>query len=275
MPTIAPDKLTPAIEALLRNAAARIVMPRFRQLADDEIMEKEPGELVTIADREVERFLTPELAKIIPDAGFLGEETVSETGEMPGDLESGYWWIVDPIDGTHNFAHGNPPFAIMIALAHDGDLIGGWIYDPVADRLCHAIQSGGAYINHQSVTSKGSGRPHLQAGISTMFMDTKEAAFIERVSPGKAELVPIPRCAGEQYPRVVLGENDFALFNRVLPWDHAAGALFLTEAGGKVSRLNGDTYRFYENRHGLIAASTGDICDQALSLLDGFDDLNV
>ena len=270
MPITEANKLTAQIETLLRHAATHIVMPRYRQLEQHEIMEKQPGDLVTIADREVEQYLTGKLADILPEADFLGEETVAAAGEIPQGLQNGYWWIVDPVDGTHNFASGNPPFAIMIALALDGQVVGGWIYDPVIDRLCHAVWQHGAYINHQRVTSKASGKPLLQAGISTLFMSADEAKFIENICEGKAELSPIPRCAGEQYPRIVLGENDFALFNRVLPWDHAAGALFLEEAGGKLSRLNGEPYRFWENKNGLIAASTPEICDQAIMIVNGF-----
>jgi len=88
---------------------------------------------------------------------------------------------------------------------------------------------------------------------------------------GVFQTVPIPRCAAEQYPRIVLGANDVTLYERTLPWDHAAGVLFLTEAGGRVSRFDGSPYQVGDDRRGLIAAATPALWEQTLGLLQGLD----
>jgi fructose-1,6-bisphosphatase/inositol monophosphatase family enzyme len=261
--------LSPSVEALIREAAERVVLPRYQQLEAHEIIEKTPGELVTIADRECEAMLNEGLARILPEGRMVGEEACAADPALMAGLDRGTAWIIDPIDGTHNFASGKPPFAIMIALVADGAIEAGWMYDPLRQRMCHAAARGGAFIDGERVVARPSGAALPVAGISTIFMDPEErAGFIERAT-GRMTLADIPRCAGEQYPRIVLGENDLALFNRVLPWDHAPGALFVQEAGGVVARLDGSPYRVAEDRKGLLAAASRPIWDAAIRVLTG------
>jgi fructose-1,6-bisphosphatase/inositol monophosphatase family enzyme len=263
------DALHAPVAALMRRVARDVVMPRFQMLAAHEIEEKSPGELVTIADRESEEQLNEGLSRILPEARLVGEEACAADPSLMDGLGNGTAWIIDPIDGTSNFASGKSPFAIMIALVADGALQAGWILDPLTGRMCHAFAGGGAWIDGQRVLARASGAALPIAGISTKFMRAEDReAFIAR-APGKMTLADIPRCAGEQYPRIVLGVNDLALFERVLPWDHAPGALFLAEAGGKVARLDGSPYRIGENRKGLLAACSPGIWDRAAKVLVG------
>lgn len=245
-----------AIEALMREVAQDVVMPRYRNLESHEIAEKSVDDLVTIADKESELRLADGLAKILPDAAIVGEEGCADDPALRDRIDSGLAWIIDPIDGTGNFAAGRPPFGIMIALAQDGEAQCGWMLDPLSGRLCKAVRSGGAWIDGERVTAQTTGRTPPLAGISLLFLDAEERRNLIDRAANVLEMIDIPRCAAEQYPRLVLGINDIALFERTLPWDHAAGALFVEEAGGMVARPDGRPYRPDDRDKGLIAAAS-------------------
>ncbi len=243
-------------------------MPRYQSLRAQDIEEKSPGDLVTIADKESEEMLAEGLLSLMPDAAVIGEEACAADPNLLGTLGQQLAWIIDPIDGTHNFAHGRPPFAIMIALVEGGNALASWIYDPLSHRMCTAARGAGAFINGEKVRARGSGAVLPVAGISTLFMDISvRETFLTRAA-GKMSLADIPRCAGEQYPRIVLGGNDLALFERTLPWDHVPGVLFLEEAGGRAARLDGSPYHFWEQGSGLLAAGSPAMWDRAADSLN-------
>ena len=259
--------LSSAVEALMRDVAETIVLPRYRTLAAHEIEEKSPGDLVTVADRESELALNAGLARILPEARMVGEEAAAADPSVLEGLDKGIAWIIDPIDGTGNFAAGRPHFAIMVALVAEGETQAGWIYDPLRRRMCHAVAGGGAWIDGERVHARSSGTAQPIAAIATRFMEPGEREAMIAKLAGKMTLADIPNCAGEQYPRLVLGENDVALFKRTLPWDHAAGALFVEEAGGKVARLDGSPYRIWDGRTGLLGAGSAEAWDVAARIL--------
>ena len=258
-----------AVSALMRDVAARVVMPRFRQLDAADIMEKAPDDLVTVADRESEAALAEGLLKLLPDARVVGEEACATDPGLAGQVGEGLVWIIDPIDGTHNFAHGNPPFAIMIALADNGRTEAGWILDPLSGRLCHAARGQGAWIDESPVVSRGSGETVPVAGLSVAYLPPEIREGVEARAEGTLRCVPIPRCAGEQYPRIINGQNDVALFWRTMVWDHAPGALILEEAGGRVARFDGTPYAVGQTGTGLIAAATPALWDRTAAILAG------
>ena len=136
--------------ALMRDVAERIIMPRHRALKATDIIEKADDDLVTIADREAEVALAEGLAKLHPEAAIVGEEAVHADPSVMDRL-SGTCWIIDPTDGTANFASGSGHFGIMIALAEGGAAQAGWIYDPQRDRLCAAHLGQGATIDGEQV----------------------------------------------------------------------------------------------------------------------------
>lgn len=262
------DTLSRSVSGLMREVSRDIVLPRYRNFTSDEVIEKTAGELVTIADRESELRLNEGLSRILPEAGLVGEEACAADPSLTSRLESGLSWVIDPIDGTSNFAAGKPPFAIMVALVDAGVIQASWILDPLTDRLCEAALGKGAYINGERVTARSSGAAVPVAGLSVLFLNPADRqALIERVE-GKFEIADIPRCAGEQYPRVVLGVHDLAAFERTLPWDHAPGALFVNEAGGRVARTDGSEYRLAADPgSGLLAASSPAMWDEAAAIL--------
>jgi fructose-1,6-bisphosphatase/inositol monophosphatase family enzyme len=260
-----------AVRTVIVEAAERAIMPRFGRLTAGDIREKAADDLVTIADQESEHILAEGLARILPEAAIVGEEAAAADVAVLNLLGQSLSWIVDPLDGTGNFAAGEGPFGVLVALADGPDPIGGWIYDPRTRRFCSAFRGEGAFIDGRQVRSAGSGSQPPIAAISSLFVDSSRRARVHQGMKGVFETVPIPRCAAEQYPRIVLGVNDVTLYERTLPWDHAAGALFLTEAGGRVSRFDGAPYVVGDDRRGLIAAATPSLWEQTLGLLPGLD----
>jgi fructose-1,6-bisphosphatase/inositol monophosphatase family enzyme len=257
------------VVALMREVARDIVMPRYRNLADHEISEKAADDYVTIADKESELRLAEGLSAILPEAGIIGEEACAADPAILERAGTGLNWIIDPIDGTGNFASGNPPFGIMIALADSGTTLAGWILDPLTGRLCHAMLGGGSHIDGEQVVARESGDDLPIAALAVYFMTPEERADIQRRADGAFAIVDIPRCAAEQYPRLVLGQNDVSVFARTLPWDHAAGTLLVNEAGGCCQRLDGAPYLVGDLRRGLLGASSPRLWDKAAGLLFG------
>ncbi|WP_425516707.1 inositol monophosphatase family protein [Stakelama flava] len=255
------------VAALIREVAETIVLPRFRNLSAGEKEEKAPDDWVTIADRESEARLSEGLAAILPEARIIGEEACAADPAILDRLGSGMQWIIDPVDGTGNFAAGKAPFGIMVALGDGADVAAGWIYDPLRQRMCHAVRGGGAFIDDEPVKATESGEAMPVAALATYFMPHAERARVVERAHGNFRIVDIPRCAAEQYPRIILGENDISIFERTLPWDHAAGTLLLTEAGGRITRLDGTPYRLGDARTGMLAASSPRLWEKAARLL--------
>ncbi|NIJ08145.1 fructose-1,6-bisphosphatase/inositol monophosphatase family enzyme [Sphingomonas vulcanisoli] len=257
------------VTALMRAVARDIVLPHFRTLGAEQVMEKGPGDLVTVADRLSEERLTEGLLTLLPEARVIGEEAVAADPSLLDGIDQGLAWIVDPIDGTANYAEGVQPFAIMIALVADGETQAGWILDPVRDRLCHAHLGHGAYIDGERTVAQPGSTVLPTIALTKFYLPAEMRAAIADRLPGKLIETAVPRCAGEQYPRIVTGESDIALFWRSLPWDHAPGALFLTEAGGRIARFDGRPYRVGGEGNGLIAAASPQLWDQAREILIG------
>ena len=255
------------VSALIRDVARDIMMPRFRKLATEEVSEKTPGDYVTIVDRESEARIGEVLTRLMPQARVIGEEAASLDVRVLDGIGEGAAWIIDPLDGTNNFTEGKSPFAIMIGLAIDGEREAGWIYDPVADRMCHAARGEGCFVNERRIAPQQPGAGLPKAAIATYFMPEERQADVHARAKGRLEIVNIPRCAGEQYPRLFLGQNHIALFERTHPWDHAAGALMLEESGGKIARHDGSPYRLDVPGRGAVAAATPALYDLAMDVL--------
>ena len=212
---MSPDALHKAMHDLLREVSTGIILPRYQKLAEHEITAKLADDVVTVADNEAEERLTEGLAKIA-DIPVVGEEAAFADASV-FDRLSGDCWIVDPLDGTRNFASGKPPFGILIAMAAGGEAHAGWIYDCLTDRFCTAQRGQGAFLNGEKVTARPTGEDPPVAAFSLLFMDeAKREAMRAEVAPFY-RLVDVPWCAAEQYPRLALGVNDVSIFERTLP----------------------------------------------------------
>lgn len=256
-----------AVTALIHAVARDVVMPYFRNLGAGQVEEKEPDDLVTIADRESELRLTEGLRRIDPAARIIGEEATAADASVLDGIGDGRVWLIDPIDGTNNYAHGRTPFAIMLALLENGVAVAGWIYDPVTGRMCHALRGEGAFIDGERVTAHASGDALPRAAIGLHFMTDDQRDDASRRAAGHLTMTPTPRCAGAQYPQIVLGEVDAALFQRMLPWDHAAGSLFVIEAGGICAYPDGTPYSAADMRPGMLVATSQALWDEVRGVL--------
>jgi len=263
------DPLTEAVYTVMADAAERAIRPRYQHLAAGDIVEKAHDDLVTIADKESEAILSDGLARILPEAAIVGEEAAHADPAILSRLGEALCWIIDPLDGTNNFAQGKAPFGILIALAQGGETIGGWIYDVLTGRFCHARRGEGAYLNGDRLIARTTGAQPPVAAISLLFADAARREALQTQIAPHYTLVDVPRCAAEQYPRLALGVNDVSVFERTLAWDHAAGVLFLNEAGGKAARFDGSPYRVDDDRRGLIGAASPALWEALARRMEG------
>lgn len=264
------DALLEPVGDLLREVAAEAILPRFRALAQGEVTEKAPGEVVTVADREAERLLTHGLARLLPGAPVVGEEAVAE---RPGLLEhlseAPCSWLVDPLDGTANFVAGDERFAVMATLLEHGAPVAAWILAPRTGRLAVASRGAGAWLDGERLGPPAEApEPEALRGAALLrFLPPGLAAGMAERSTALGEVLPGLRCAGLEYPAVAAGEQDFALFWRTLPWDHAPGALLVKEAGGRVARFDGAPYRLGDGRKGLLVARSPHVWEAVARIL--------
>lgn len=261
------SSLNLSVQAILKHVAKDVVLPHYQNLKTADIEEKSPGDLVTVADKLSEEMLSEKLGALFPDAAIVGEEASAADPSVMDHLGDSQAWIIDPIDGTGNFAAGKPPFGMIVALSQENETVAGWLYDPLNDRLCYAAKGQGAVINGEKLTMSDSPDGKPVAALATGFMTLEQREELLAAADSHYQIVDIPRCAAEQYPRLALGTNHISTFERSLPWDHAAGILFLNEAGGKVARWNGDAYRPADRRTGLLGASSPKLWDEAAELL--------
>jgi fructose-1,6-bisphosphatase/inositol monophosphatase family enzyme len=234
-----------AVARLIREAAAEEIMPRFAKLAASDVREKGPGDLVTIADEAVERRLTPQLTALLPGSCVLGEEAAAVDPRLlervSGDAPV---WIIDPIDGTSNFAAGNSDFAVMVALVHGGRTMAGWIYNPVNLRMATAEMGAGAWLDGRrlAVAKVPDDPARLSGALLAGFFGDPELGRRLQQRRDRVRAVKSRRCAAVEYLELAQGNMHFALFTRLMPWDHAAGVLIHSEAGGYNGYLDGGQY---------------------------------
>jgi myo-inositol-1(or 4)-monophosphatase len=218
--------------------AARGLLRDFGEVEQLQVSVKGPGEFVSTADLKAERTLKNELTRARPGYGLLFEEGGAEAGTDPR-----HRWIVDPLDGTTNFLHGIPHFAISIALERDGEIVAGLIYDPVRDEMYSAEKGLGAFVNDRRL--RVSGRRQLaEAVIGTgMPFGTRgdRPTYLATLAAAMAGTSGVRRmgAAALDLAYVAAGRFDGFWEFGLAPWDIAAGLLLVREAGGYVSDLSG------------------------------------
>lgn len=264
------NALTRQVHEQMREAAERAILPRYQSLAAHEVQAKAADDAVTIADHESEDILFEGLSRLIPEAALVGEEAAHADPALMQRLGDDLCWIVDPLDGTNNFAQGKPPFGVLVALSEAGETVAGWIYDPLSGRFCHAERGKGAFVDGERIVARTSGAEPPIAAISLVFADpAKREALKTQIAPHYT-CVDIPRCAAEQWPRLALGINDISIFERTFAWDHAPGVLFLNEAGGRAARPDGRAYRVDEHLlPGLLGAASPALWDELAERMAG------
>ncbi len=246
------------VAAVLRAAARTVIVPMYRSLPESGVMEKAPGELVTVADRRAEEIISAELCRLLPGSVVVGEEGVDADPTILARLgQEGAVWLVDPIDGTRNFAAGCPPFGVMVALRRAGRTLASWILDPLTESLATARVGYGTYVDGVAVRTPDVALPAtaLRGAVMTRFLPPALASSARAGAERLGAVLPGQHCAAHEYREILLGRQQFVLFWRTLPWDHAPGVLLVQEAGGVARRLDGSRYDPADGRPGLLVAA--------------------
>lgn len=230
---------TALMNVMLRASekAARSLLRDFNEVEHLQVSAKGPGDFVSAADRRAEEIIFGELKKARPDYSFLMEESGAVEGTDPE-----YRWLIDPLDGTTNFLHGLPHWAISIALEHKGEIVAGLIHDPVKDEIFHAEKGTGAFMRRRRLRVSGrqdlmlatiaTGAPRRSVESRAQFM--KEYNAIISVAPGLRRF----GAAALDLAYVAAGRYEGFWERNLKPWDVAAGLLIVKEAGGFVSDLD-------------------------------------
>ncbi|NLQ18326.1 inositol monophosphatase [Marinomonas sp. M1K-6] len=255
---------------IVRDVAKVEVLPRFRRLSEGAISSKTSfDDLVTEADVASEKALTQRFQALLPHAIIIGEEAVSEDESVLDQIDTdGLVIIIDPIDGTWNFAHGLATFGVLIAAIYQGKTVYGLLYDPLNDDWIEASLGEGAWyvrpdqsprrliLSDQPVDSNlvGFFSPFL-------FEDSaaRERAALQQVSYARSSSL---RCCCHEYRTMVQNGVDFFISPKPKVWDHAAGILAYQEAGGHVCMLDGTPYKPMVRTGVIIAARTEVIRDR-------------
>jgi fructose-1,6-bisphosphatase/inositol monophosphatase family enzyme len=236
-----------AVRAIVVAAAREAVLPRFNALAAGDIRQKSgPNDLVTEADIHCQAILTERLGALLPRAAVVGEEGAGTAADACAAIAEAEWcWIIDPLDGTHNFAHGKRDFAVMVALAHRGETVGGWIHQPLTGETHMAVRGAGA--TGESGPLRVAAPAPLRDMVAALYISAKRAPAVHaRASVLRAGALgpeAFHRSAGSEYLGLAAGRIHYAIFTLHLPWDHAPGTLIFAEAGGFLAYWDGRPYR--------------------------------
>jgi fructose-1,6-bisphosphatase/inositol monophosphatase family enzyme len=241
------------VGALIEEAAAEEIAPRFGKLAADDVRAKGPNDPVTVADLAMERRLSAALVGLLPGSTVVGEEAVADDALIHDRLDGeAPVWVIDPLDGTLNFTQGRPAIAVIVALVRGGRTVAGWIHDPLGRSTAMVEAGAGAWWRGARVRlAPPPDLPALTGPVNFKYFPEP----VREQLKARRERVNAVRplfCAGQEYLRLASGQIHFALFWRIQPWDHAAGVLLHREAGGHAARVNGEPYRPTDRDGGLM-----------------------
>lgn len=265
-----PDYATGMIE-LVRHVARTEVMPLFRRIGPTDIkMKSRDDDLVTVADLRAEEAITIGIGKLLPSSLVVGEEAVATNPSLLATLETeAEAVVVDPIDGTWNFANGLTAFGMMVAVTERGTPTFGLLYDPVCDDWVVAALGQGAWYcrpeeEPQRLTfTERKGRAN--GSIPIFEFDVRERRRIIERSDEYARLTNI-MCACHEYRMLAMGQIDFRMSRSSMPWDHLAGMLAVVEAGGTITTMSGADYALHDLNTPIIAARSNRIAEQVQSM---------
>ena len=228
--------------------ASKILIRDFGELEKLQVSKKGPKDFVTNSDIRVEKIIIEELKKARPNYSILSEESGSEKNK-----DDSYTWIIDPIDGTVNFLHGIPHFAISIALKFKNEIISGLIFDPIKNEMFYAEKDNGAFFNNQRI--RVSKKNNISECLFALGKIKNNPELINRRS-GSAAL---------DMAYVAAGRYDGYFQNNLNLWDIAAGILLVKEAGGVINEID-----LSINKNIKIIASSSSINSKLLKKLNNF-----
>jgi len=247
--------------AILCAAGAEDILPRFGKLQQHQIREKTSAfDVVTEADEAAERAIAAGIRAAFPGAAVVGEEAA---GRDPGMLDllgtADLAFVVDPLDGTKNFASGLPLFGVMAAVVARGPVVGGVIHDPVGQPTAYALRDQGPWLDAGGGprTELHVARPlpvaQMHGIVSTNFLPEPQRSQVN----GRLSCFASTnwfRCAAHEYRLAAAGHCQVLFYNKLMPWDHAAGWLLHREAGGHSAHFDGSAYLPTHTTGGLLCA---------------------
>lgn len=253
----------------LAKETGKLIREESKKFSIDDVEQKGLHDFVSYVDKQAELMIVTGLKKILPDSGFIAEEGTGEGEKLP------YMWIVDPLDGTTNFIHGLPPYAISIALMHEGKLVLGVVYEITLDECFYSWLGGPVYLNENEVIVSetrelnqclvATGFPYTDFSRLRQFMMTLE--YFLKNSHGVRRL----GSAAVDLAYIACGRFDAFYEYGLNPWDVAAGAFLVQQAGGKVSDFNGNGNYIFGKE---IVASNSRVFDEFLTITKSFMKVN-
>ncbi len=246
---------------ILSRVAQAEIMPRFRRLTHGQVREKSSRfDVVTDADEAAERAIAAGLAAAFPTGLVVGEEAAARDDALIGRIATAdLAFILDPIDGTKNFVAGLPLFGIMVAATVRGEVVLGAVHDPVRRDTAFALRGEGAWMQGEGGSRAdlkvASAVPvaEMEAIVGTNFLPEPLRSTVN----GNLSRVGVSswlRCAAHEYRMAAAGHCHLLFYNKLMPWDHAAGWLLHREAGGHGAHFDGSAYRPTHLTGGLICA---------------------
>ena len=247
------NSISPNLNIMIKacEKASKVIIRDFGEIENLQVSKKGPRDFVTKTDKKVEKILIDELSKAKKNYSFITEET----GKIK-NLNENSCWIIDPIDGTTNFMHGIPHFAISIALRINGEMKSGLIFDPIKNEIFYAEKNTGAYFNNHRI--RVSSKINLEECLfSSNSNGVKYATpYLNMRNTG---------CSALDLAYVGSGRLDGFFHNKINIWDIAAGILIIKEAGGKVSDINK-----FKDEDIDIRASNSNIYNKMLEKIKNF-----
>ena len=245
------NSISPNLNFMIKacEKASKVIIRDFGEVENLQVLKKGPKDFVTKTDMRVEEILIEELTKNKKNYSFITEET-----GIISNSDKDAFWIIDPIDGTTNFLHGIPHFAISIALKFKDEIRSGVIFDPIKNEMFYAEKNNGSFINNQRI--RVSKKNDLE---ECLFATNHEGAKFSELN------LRCTGCAALDLAYVGSGRLDGFYHNNINIWDIAAGVIIVEEAGGKVNNLNN-----FEINNIDIRASSSNIYTKMLEKLKNF-----
>ena len=245
------NSISPNLNIMIKacEKASKVIIRDFGEVENLQVLKKGPKDFVTKTDRRAEEILIEELTKSKKNYSFITEET-----GIISNSDKDAFWIIDPIDGTTNFLHGIPHFAISIALKFKDEIRSGVIFDPIKNEMFYAEKNNGSFINNQRI--RVSKKNDLE---ECLFATNHEGAIFSELN------LRCTGCAALDLSYVGSGRLDGFYHNNINIWDIAAGVIIVEEAGGKVNNLNN-----FEINNMDIRASSSNIYTKMLEKLKNF-----
>ena len=245
------NSISPILNIMIKASekASKIIIRDFGEIENLQVKKKGPKDFVTKTDKRVEKILIEELEKSKKNYSFITEET-----GIINKSDSDNFWIIDPIDGTTNFLHGIPHFAISVAFKSKNEIISGLIFDPIKNEMFYAEKNAGSFFNNRRI--RVSKKNELE---DCLFATNHEGSIKSKLN------LRYTGCAALDLAYVANGRFDGYFHNKINIWDIAAGILIVKEAGGKINDIN----KFDINNID-IRASNNNIHDKMLENLKNF-----